>query len=118
MTTGIYVFVFYLIMPILTSIRASTEKIYMKTLNIVTLDFFFLVIQDSADSAAKKFPTTRLLVAIIMNNKKYVWADGKKNIYKFGGRQISLNLVGIWFGGRLKNVNFGRFGKEKHFFLR
>ena len=29
-TAGIYVFVFYLIMPILTSIRESTEKIYIK----------------------------------------------------------------------------------------
>ena len=29
-TAGIYVFVFYLIMPILTSIRVSTEKIYIK----------------------------------------------------------------------------------------
>ena len=54
-------------MPILTSIRASTVKIYIinrvETLDIVTFEFFF-VIQDSADSAAKIFPT-RLLVAII-----------------------------------------------------
>ena len=58
---------FYLIMPILTSIRVYTVKIYIKnqvgTLDIVTFEFFF-VIQDSADSAAKSFPT-RLLVAII-----------------------------------------------------
>ena len=44
-------------MPILTSIRVSTVKIYIKnrveTLDIVTFDFFFFffVIQDSADSA-------------------------------------------------------------------
>ena len=58
---------FYLIMPILTAIRAYTVKIYIKnrveTFDIVTFEFFF-VIQDSADSAAKSFPT-RLLVAII-----------------------------------------------------
>ena len=67
-------------MPILTSIRASTMKIYIKnrveTLNIVTFEFFF-VIQDSADSAAKIFHT-KAVGGDYMNNKKYFWADGKK----------------------------------------
>ena len=51
--------------------RKNLQRIELK-LNIVTFDFFSLLLQDSA---AKKFPT-RLLVAIIMNNKKYAWADG------------------------------------------